>query len=121
LPPIPQLYKCNYCLHMKYISVTIERFTHSSQPGFVECSFIDAWNKTQVFEDKVPIFTTQHLDETSLYPQAGVIAGEILREWRDADGRDIVTVTTEHPWGVASKEGTCEFDLLKEQLTKESL
>lgn len=101
---------------MKHVPVVIERFTHSSQPGFVECSFVDAWNKTHVFEDKVPIFTTQDLYEDSIYPQSGVIACEILKEWRDADNRKIITITTEQPYGIDSKDGLYEFDPLSEQV-----
>lgn len=102
---------------MKFVQIVIERFTAPSQPGFVECSLIDAWDKTHLFEDKVPIFTNQYLDEDSSYPQTGCIACEILKCWTDAHSRQIITITTQRPWSVDSKEGVFEFDLLREQLT----
>ena len=95
----------------------IERFVDPHQPGFVECSIIDAWNKKHLFIDKVPVVAIEDLDETSSYPQPGVIACEILKEWTDDAGRIILSVTTQHPWAIESNDGLYEFDILAEQLT----
>ena len=101
---------------MKAFKIKIVRFVSEDQPGFVECEFVDAWNKTHIIFEKVPVVTNEFLDADSGYPQSGVIACEILNLWTDKDHRKIVTVSTEKPWSIESVEGLCEFDLLKEWL-----
>lgn len=101
---------------MPFVNVTIERFLEKGQPGWVETSVNDAWNKTHLFIDKSVIFSELYLDVESLYPQAGVLACEVIKEWIDQNGRNIVTVTTERPYDVATTEALYEIDLLEEQL-----
>lgn len=43
------------------IKIKITKFIRD-QPGFVECTFNDAWNKLHFIQDKVPIVTEKHLD-----------------------------------------------------------
>jgi len=100
-----------------YINATIERFVDPHQPGFVECSIVDAWNRKHLFIDKIPVVAIDDLDENSSYPQPGVIACEILKEWTDAAGREIISVTTERPWAIESNDGQYEFDIPKDLLT----
>ena len=102
---------------MKAIRIKITSFISDDQPGFVECKFNDAWNKEQTVQDKVPIVTEKDLDANSEYPQDGVIACEIIKQWVDKDERKIFTVTTEKPWAVDTIDGLTEFDILEEQLT----
>jgi hypothetical protein len=101
---------------VKAIRIKITSFISGDQPGFVECKFNDAWNKEHTVQDKVPIVTEKDLDANSEYPQYGVIACEIIVEWKDKDERTICTVTTEKPWAVHTIDGLKEFDILEEQL-----
>jgi len=101
---------------MSAIKIKITKYISDDQPGFVECTFDDAWNKVHIVEDKVPIVTEKYLDANSDYPQDGVVACEILKESKDAEGRTIFTVDTS-PWGINTIEGLTKFDILKEQLT----
>jgi hypothetical protein len=103
---------------MLAIRINITKFISNHQPGFVESSFIDAWRKEHIVQDKVPIVTDKDLDASSEYPQDGFIACQILKEWKDQNERIIFTVTTAKPWGVETLEGLTEFDLLSEQLTR---
>jgi hypothetical protein len=105
---------------MPVIHVLITRFIDSSQPGFVECALTDAWGRHWTFREKVPVVSTADLDESSDYPQAGVIGCEIVRRWRDARGRDLLTVDTGRPWGVESTTGQSRFDVLPEQATEQA-
>jgi hypothetical protein len=98
------------------ITIEITRFVEDSNPGWVECKLIDAFGHEQVFVEKVPIVTTVRLDRESPYPQSGVIACTIIDRRRDDDGRKIVTVDTEEPWGVASVTDKHQFDVLSEQV-----
>lgn len=103
---------------MKAIKIKITSFLSNDQPGFVECKFVDAWNKEHTIHDKVPVVTEKYLDERSGYPQDGVIACEVIKKWKDQGGRTIFTVTTKKPWHVDTLEGLTEFDVLEEQLVE---
>jgi hypothetical protein len=104
--------------NMLAIKIRITSFISADQPGFVECKFNDAWNKEHTVQDKVPIVTEKYLDANSDYPQDGVIACEIIKQWMDENGRKILKVSTEKPWAVDTIDGLTEFDILEEQLTK---
>lgn len=103
---------------MKAIKSKIISFISNDQPGFVECKFVDAWNKEHTIHDKVPVVTEKYLDEKSEYPQDGVVGCEIIKQWKDQDGRTIFTVTTQKPWHIDTLEGLSEFDVLEEQLVE---
>jgi hypothetical protein len=101
---------------LKAITIKITSFIDDGQPGWVECKFTDAWNKEHIVHDKVPIVSLEDLNATSKYPRDGLIACEIIKKWKDEDGRIIFTVTTEKPWAVYTIEDLTEFDVLDEQL-----
>lgn len=103
---------------MRSIRISITKFISNDQPGFVECVFMDAWNKEHIFHEKVPIVTDKDLDSYSNYPQEGVANCEIIREWDDKLGRKVITVTTCKPWGIESLERIEQFDLLGHQIIK---
>lgn len=103
---------------MKAIRIKITSFISDDQPGFVECKFNDAWNKEHIVQDKVPIVTEKFLDSNSEYPQGGLIACKIIKQWVDKDKRTIFSVTTEKPWSIDTIDGLNEFDILEEQLTE---
>jgi hypothetical protein len=97
---------------MTGIKVEIVRFVSNDQPGFVECTFNDAWGKEHSIEEKIPVVTTKDLDENSDYPQGGIVACEVIKEWHDQDGRRLVTINIGTPWGVETTDGLAEFDIL---------
>lgn len=47
---------------------------------------------------------------------SGIIRCEILEQWRDSEGRDVLRVTTEQPDYVETKEGVTEFVVLSSQV-----
>ena len=98
------------------LKVSITKYISDDQPGFVECNFFDAWNKEHIVQDKVPIVTEKYLDANSEYPQDGIIACEIVKEWKDTNGKTIFTVNTAKPWGVDTIDRLTEIDVLQEQL-----
>ena len=102
---------------MTGLVVEIVSFVDPNQPGFVECSMTDAWDRHHAFIDKVPIFTTEDLAETSSFPQRGVIGCGVLRRWHDPEGREIATIDTTNPWHVESTEGQTQFDVPASKLT----
>jgi hypothetical protein len=105
---------------MHILAVTILRYVDADYPGWVDAAFRDARGREHVFREKAPVLSTDDLDASSSYPQPGVIACEIISRRHDADGTEIVTVTTERPWGCESVAGEYHFDVLPEQLREES-
>lgn len=104
---------------MSSVKVRIDKFIRDDQPGFVECSFADAWGRQHIVQEKVPIVTDKYLDANSSYPQEGIIACKVIKKWKDKDGRSIFTVDTEKPWGVDTIEGLTQFDLLDQQIVEQ--
>jgi len=101
---------------MPSIKVRIDKYISDDQPGFVECSFTDAWGKQHIVQEKVPVVTAKYLDANSSYPQEGFIDCEVIKKWKDKDGRIIFTVDTERPWDVDTMEGVTQLDLLDLQI-----
>jgi hypothetical protein len=98
------------------IKVTIERFTQEWQPGWVECSFVDAAGRFHLFEEKVPIVSHENLDARSEYPRFGIIGCQVVGVRVEPDGREVVIVDTERSWRIESKAGESRFEVLREQL-----
>jgi len=61
----------------------------------------------------VPVITDKDLDAESEYPIHGDVGCEILSRYRDESGQACLRITTEKPWGIESKEGLFEFDVLE--------
>lgn len=101
---------------MKALKIIITRFISNDQPGFVECRFHDAWNKEFIVEEKIPVLTTEDLDESSTYPKNGSIACEIIREWEDENQRKLITINIGNPWSVETTNGLTQFDVEQKDL-----
>src|SRR5215204_6308948 len=102
---------------MLAIKVKITRFVDDHQPGFVECSLIEAHGKEHLFIDKVPVVALEDLNADSSYPAAGVIGCEVMKSSVDT-ATEVITVSTEHPWHTESAEGQLVFDLWPGQIAE---
>ena len=71
-----------------------------------------------IFVEKVPVVTSENLDAESSYPLFGLIEGKIIKRWRDRDGRQIVTINTEEPYGIETTNGINQFDIFESQLVE---
>jgi hypothetical protein len=94
---------------MPTLLVQIDRFISDDQPGFVECSFVDANGVRHLIHDKVPVVTQENLNAGSSYPRLGYVACRVVEEWRDMGGRYVLRVSTEEPDHVESDAGIAEF------------
>jgi hypothetical protein len=102
---------------LKAIKVKITSFMDEDYfPGAIECKFIDAWNVEHTVLEKYPLVTNNVLDAKSEYPQDGFIVCELIKEWKDPNGRILKKVNTEMPWGIETTAGLTEFDLEEGQL-----
>lgn len=94
---------------MHALIVQILRVVREGNPDFAECVLLDAEGRKHSFIEKVPVVTREDIDANSDFPRVGVIACEIEAEWQEKDGRSLVRVSTERPWGVESEEGLLSF------------
>jgi hypothetical protein len=102
------------------IDVEIVRFTDSHQPGWVECVLRDASGREWTIFEKVPVVSDASLDATSIYPQQGEVACELVRQWTDEQGRRRCIIDTERPWGIAADNGETRFEVFIDQIKQTS-
>jgi hypothetical protein len=101
------------------VRVSITRYLGDEpQPGIVECEFIDAHGRCWRFVQKTAIISAGQLDGHTHYPQFGVIACEIISQRRDENGREIICVDSERPWGVESVDAVTRFEVLRNVLVE---
>jgi hypothetical protein len=100
------------------VKINISRYADDSVPGWVECRLGDALGHEHVFVEKVPVVTTADLDAASCYPQSGLIACVILGRSESDDGRQLVHIDMQTPWGVESLAGRSQFVVFPEQLVE---
>lgn len=101
---------------MYALKIQIIGFISGDQPGFVACTFSDAWNKEHIIHEKIPVVTQRDLQAGSDYPQEGTITCEIMKEWKDPVGRTLYTISTGKPWAVETIAGMTRFDVEEGQL-----
>ena len=103
---------------MMELAVQNVRFVEEYQPPIVAAEFLDADGRRHTFVEKVAIFTVDWPRADSKYPQPGVIRCEIVARSQDAQGRNLVCVTTERIDGVESaKEGLSEFVVMSTRVS----
>ncbi len=90
--------------------------SNEPQPGLVACDFLDAHGQRWRFVEKTAVVSAEDLDAAMSYPRPGVIACEIVAQRPDAEGRTLVLIDTERPWGVQSTEGLTRFEVLPSSL-----
>ena len=87
------------------------RYCDNHQPGWVECVLPSVDGALHYFVEKVPVVTTDELDETTQFPQPVVLACEILS--RD-DGQ--ITIDTARPCDIQSTLGSYRFTVSRERI-----
>ena len=100
---------------MVAVTVEITKFVDESQPGWVECKLVDAYGREHLFIEKVPVVCLEDLDASSIYPQPGVIACELI-ERISVGAAEIVKINSERPYAIESVDGNVLFDVQPDQL-----
>jgi hypothetical protein len=103
--------------HLAELAVSIVRFVDEYQPGIGACELVDAEGRKHTFIDKVPILTDEQLDAHSEYPRPGTIRCTVLNSWKDAQGRELVSLSTANPYHVESIDGLSEFVVRQNQVS----
>jgi hypothetical protein len=101
------------------VKMLITRFLDAGFPGFVELQLEDAYGKTHVFGEKIPVVTELDIWADSVYPIDAKIECEIQKRFTDDRGRSLIRVDTELPWHIESNEGISIFEVLASQVTEE--
>jgi hypothetical protein len=95
------------------VKIKIIEYVDDSQPGWVRCVLTDAFGKEWYFTEKVPIMTASYLDETSQYPQDGII-NCINTEQNTENG--FVNIDTSKPYAIYSEDDQTNFTVKKNQI-----
>jgi hypothetical protein len=103
---------------MPAVAVEITRFVDDSFPGWVEFVLNDARGVTWVFVDKVPVVSAEDLSEASHYPRPATIECEVVPDPSVSRAADLVTIDTQRPWGIESKDGISKFVVHQSQLAR---
>ncbi len=101
---------------MQAIKLEITQYIDNDFPGFIKGNFFDIHGVQHIFHEKVPVVTLLDLDESSEYPQEGIIACEIVQEHLAANGRKIYQVDSANPFSIETIEGNTQFEIFEEQL-----
>ncbi len=99
------------------LKVKITEFADNSQPGFVNCTFTDAFGKEYKIFEKVPVITDEYLDENSAYPRNGIVSCIILDQNPDKTNTDIVKINIAEPLHISTVNDEAIFFVSKNQLT----
>ncbi len=99
------------------LSVTITRFVEEYQPNIVASELMDANGHVHTFVLKEPLVSLDELNAHSSYPRPGSIRCVVLDRGYDANGRELVTISTAEPNGIESTEELSEFVVLQFQLS----
>jgi len=98
------------------VSIT-RRVDDESFPGIVECELVDASGQRHLFVDKIPIFSLDHLDSASVFPQPGVIRCDVIASGSDGAGRPVLIIDISKPDHVESVDGLSRFEVASTLVT----
>ena len=88
------------------------------QPGLVECELIDANGRAWLFVEKAAVVSCESLGPKTQFPQEGVIACEVIGQTLRTDGKKLVRIDTELPFGVETVDGEHRFEIPEESLVE---
>ena len=96
---------------MDHLIVEITGYVCTDFPGYIHFKIIDIFGKTHHFNEKTPVVSLEIIDENSVFPMHGSIAGKII----DTDN-DEIKFSTEKPYGIATEDNINEFWVKKNQV-----
>ena len=93
------------------MKVNIIEYSGGHFPGYVTCSFVDAFGTTWHIDEKVPIVSSENVNQRTKFPITGYVAGEIISQ-----NKNIVCFCTEKPWDIESRDGKNKFYINENQI-----
>ena len=100
------------------VNCVLDDDDHSGFPGWVECEFLDAHGRKWTIVEKIPVVTTTEINDLTIFPQPGFVACTILHRSSDQNGTEILRVSTDKPWGIEASDGSTQFEISSDLLTK---
>lgn len=91
---------------MAQLSISVDRITDASFPGFVECSFVDANGGRFLFIEKLSVVSSA---PNPVLPMAGKIDVELISVFSDETGARLAKIDISNSLGVFAQDGTTEF------------
>lgn len=104
---------------MPFLRLQIVRFVDAAFPGFVAGEFVDAIGATYTVIDKVPVIALGDLWTDSAYPQPGVAACVVLKQWEDDQKGPLALITLDHPWGLTTTNEETQFVVSLSQIAED--
>lgn len=98
------------------LKVKVVRYVYDAFPGWVQCEFLDAQNRRHAIIEKVPVVGGDYVGPETVYPKDGEVRCEILESWHDAEGNELMRVTTERLDAVETTEGLLQFVVFSSQV-----
>ncbi|HRI68618.1 MAG TPA: hypothetical protein PK156_30530, partial [Polyangium sp.] len=92
---------------MLALRVTIVRWVDDHQPGWVECQFTDAQDRTWVVIEKAPVISAEDLGPDTSFPRPGMITCQLV----ERRGDEVLVVDTAIPWGIEATSGETRFEV----------
>jgi hypothetical protein len=99
---------------MDYLIVDIIEYTLDKFPGFVLCKFSDYIGKIHYFNEKVPVVSTENINENTILPQKGYVAGETINK-----ENGIIKFSTIKPYQIETIDGLNIFSVKEQQIVNE--
>jgi dTDP-4-dehydrorhamnose reductase len=97
------------------LKVKIIAFVDFHQSGIVRCSFVDKDGKEWFFNTRIPVVSSEELDENSEYPKEGIIQCWVNKIDVDSN-KKIVTIDLNYVVEDSFEEREYAFDVYKSQL-----
>jgi hypothetical protein len=95
----------------KKLKITIIAYVDDAFPGWIRCSFSDAYENIHYITEKVPVITIDDLTGDDEYPQPGYIRCEVVKT-----KGGIITVDISRPFSIEDEDGKIIFDVFANQL-----
>jgi hypothetical protein len=99
---------------MDYLMIDIIEYTPNEFPGFVLCKFFDYIGKVHYFNEKISVIYTGNINENSVLPQKGYVAGEIINR-----ENSIIKLSTMKPYAIETIDGLNIFFVSERQILNE--
>jgi hypothetical protein len=103
---------------MVFLKIKITKYISNDFPGFIECSFTDAFNKQWKIIDKIPVLTTKNIDKNNNFPIEEKIEVEAEKESIDKNGNKLITININKPYGLKTINGENRFEVNINQIKK---
>ena len=94
--------------------VDIIEYFQGDFPEYVLCQFYDVFGKKHYFNEKIPIVSSENINNTTILPKKGFIAGEFINK-----GDDLINFSSIKPYDIETIDGINTFCVKDYQIINE--